>query len=111
MSTTATRRQIRKNKEAYEHAKTEAGADGMVCGFHDKDGTPHYFIVPRGADEAVVRARAFEGVNGRPMNRAEQLLDAAASGDFVDASQQALAHYLDRSEVDNDTFGDGDAGN
>ena len=93
-----TRRQSKRNKQAFERAKGEAGDDGTVCGFHDKDGTPHYFVVRNAADEAEFRARAFETVNGRPMNRAEQLLDAAASGDFIDASQQALAHYLDRSE-------------
>ncbi len=98
MSTKVSRRQIRQNTEAFQRAKEQAGDDGTVCGFHDKDGTPHYFVVRNAADEAEFRARAFETVNGRPMNRAEQLLDAAASGDFIDASQQALAHYLDRSE-------------
>ncbi len=98
MDTKVTRKQERANKRAYEHAKSEAGDDGMVCGFHDKDGTPHYFIVDKGADEIATRARAFETINGRPMNRAEELLDAAVAGDFIRASEQALVHYLDRSE-------------
>ncbi len=98
MDTKVTRRQERANKQAYEHAKAEAGDDGMVCGFHDKDGTPHYFIVAKEADEVDVRSRAFETIHGRPMNRAEGLLDAAVAGDFVRAYEQVMTHYLDRSE-------------
>ncbi len=98
MSMVITRRKTRQNKQAYQRAKAEAGDDGTVCGFHDEDGTPHYFVVPKDAPDVGVRARAFESVNGRPMNRAEQLLDAAASGDFVRASEQALEHYLDRDD-------------
>ena len=98
MDTKVTRRQERANRRAYEHAKSEAGTDGVVCGFHDKDGTPHYFIVAKEADEVATRARAFETIHGRPMSRAEELLDAAVAGDFIKASQQAISHYLDRSE-------------
>ncbi len=94
MSIAVSRRKTRRNKQAYLNAKTEAGDDGSVCGFQDEDGMPHYFVVPKDAPEGVVRARAFEAVNGRPMNRAEELLDAAASGDFVRAYEQAMNHYL-----------------
>ncbi len=98
MATKVTRRQVRENTEAFQRAQDQAGDDGSVCGFHDEDGTPHYFIVPKGADEVEVRARAFETIHGRPMNRAEQFLDAAVAGDFVKAYEQAMTHYLDRSE-------------
>ncbi len=98
MTTKVTRRQIRQNQQAFQRAQTQAGDDGTVCGFHDEDGTPHYFVVPKDASEVELRARAFETIHGRPMNRAEQLLDAAAAGDFVSASAEAMAHYLDRSE-------------
>ncbi len=97
MSVPTIRRKWR-NKQAYQNAKTEAGDDGSVCAFHDEDGTPHYFVVPKDAPEAVVRARAFEAVHGRPMNRAEQLLDAAASGDFVRAYEQVMTRYLKRDD-------------
>ena len=98
MSIAVTRRKTRRNKQAYLNAKTEAGDGGSVCGFQDEDGTPHYFVVPKDAPEDLVRARAFEAVNGRPMNRAEQLLDAAASGDFVRAYEQVMTRYLKRDE-------------
>ena len=70
----------------------------MVCGYTTPEGEPHYFVVPKDASEEAVRARAFETIHGRPMNRAEELLDAAVAGDFIKASQQAISHYLDRSE-------------
>ncbi len=98
MTTKTTRQQARRNKRAYEQAKIQAEPDGMVCGFLDKDGTPHYFTMAKDADEVDVRARAFESIHGRPMNRAELLLDAAVAGDFVKAYEQAMTHYLDRSE-------------
>ncbi len=98
MATTVTRRQIKENKEAFQRARAEAGEDGTVCGFHDEDGTPHYFVVRNEADEVEFRARAFESIHGRPMNRAEQFLDAAVAGDYVKAYEQAMTHYLDRSE-------------
>ena len=94
MSIPVTRRKTRRNKQAFQRAQIKAGDDGMVCGFHDEDGTPHYFVVQKDAPEETVRARAFETIHGRPMNRAEQLLDAAASGDFVRAYEQAMNHYL-----------------
>lgn len=98
MDTKVTRRQIRQNRQAFLRASAEAGDDGSVCGFHDENGTPHYFVVPKAADEVTVRARAFETINGRPMNRAEQLLDAAAAGDFIAAYEKVMTHYLDRGE-------------
>ncbi len=98
MTTTVTRRQIRENRKAFLRASEQAGDDGSVCGFHDKDGKPHYFVVSKDAEEGDVRARAFETIHGRPMNRAEELLDAAVAGDFVKAYEQAMTHYLDRSE-------------
>ena len=98
MDTKVTRRQIRENTKAFQRAADQAGDDGSVCGFHDEDGTPHYFVVPKGADEGEVRARAFETIHGRPMNRAEQLLDAAAAGEFIKAYEQVMTNYLDRGE-------------
>lgn len=98
MSIPVTRRKARRNKQAFQRALITAGDDGSVCGFQDEDGTPHYFVVPKDAPEELIRARAFEAVNGRPMNRAEQLLDAAASGDFVRAYEQAMTNYLKRDD-------------
>jgi hypothetical protein len=98
MSITVTRRKNRRNKQAFQRALSTAGDDGSVCAFQDKDGVPHYFVVPKDAPEELIRARAFEAVNGRPMNRAEQLLDAAASGDFVRAYEQVMTHYLKRDD-------------
>ena len=98
MTIKETRRQTRRNREAFLRAQTKAGDDGMVCGYTNSEGEPHYFIVPKDASEEAVRARAFETINGRPMNRAEGLLDAAVAGDFVKAYEQVMTRYLDRSE-------------
>ena len=88
----------RRNKAAFLRAKTKAGDDGRVCGVTDENGTPVYFVVSRDATDEEVRARAFEVRHGRPMNRAEMLLDAAANGDFVRAYEQAMTHYLTRDD-------------
>jgi hypothetical protein len=98
MSRFASRRD-RRNRQAFEKARAEAGETGMVCGYTAEDGTPHYFIVPRGASDEEIRDRAFQAIHGRPMNRAEMLLAAAANGDFVRAYEQTMAHYLEREDA------------
>jgi hypothetical protein len=99
MSTLSDRRRDRRNRAAFNRAKTKAGEDGMVCGYTDPEGNPRYFVTPRGTPDEEVRERAFQAIHGRPMNRAEQLLDAAQSGDLIRAYEQAMTHYLDRTPV------------
>lgn len=84
-----------KNRQAFKRAKRVAGDTDIVCGFHDPEGNPHYFVVPRDASEEEIRRRAFEAKHQRPMNRAESLLDAALSGDFVRAFESTMAHYFE----------------
>lgn len=98
MTIKATRRQAKANRQAFQHAQSQAGDDGVVCGYTTDEGVPRYFIVPKDASEESIRARAFETIHGRPMNRAEELLDAAVAGDFIRASEQAISRYLDRTE-------------
>ncbi len=99
MIMSSTRLLNRRNKQAFARAKEEAGETGMVCGFHDEDGAPHYFVVEKDLSAEDLRARAFQAMHSRPMNRAEQLLDAAAAGDFIRAYEQAMTHYLDRDDA------------
>jgi hypothetical protein len=86
----------RRNKKAFARAQKSAGEDGMVCGYTDAEGTPRYFVVPRGTPDEEIRDRVFQAVHGRPMNRAEQILTAVQAGDFLAAADQALTHYLQR---------------
>lgn len=90
------RRRNRRNRAAFDRARETAGEDGMVCGFNDEDGTPRYFVVARGAPDDEIRERIFEVRNGRPMTKAEKMLDAGLSGDLLRAYEEALAHYLVR---------------
>lgn len=84
----------RQNRRAFLKAQRQAGADSMVCAYLDRDGTPRYFTAPKDAPEGVIEARAFELKNGRPMNRAEEILSAAKRGDFLSAYENAMDHYL-----------------
>lgn len=67
-----------------------------MCGYTDRDGVPHYVVVPRSASDEQIRDLIFQAQHGRPMNRAEMLLSAAQQGDFLRAYEDAITHYLTR---------------
>src|SRR5690606_27261827 len=83
-----------RNKAQFAAAKRKAGEDGMVCGYLDSDGRPHYFVVPKDATEADVRRIAFQVRHGRPMTPAEELLDAFYNNELIDEYKGSLQRYI-----------------
>ena len=64
------------NGYRFRRAQSEAASTGgSVCATKDRKGEWRYFVMPADADEADVRAQAFQLREGRPMNRLEQQLN------------------------------------
>ena len=75
------RRNARKNARAFQRARAEATAiGGSVCGTYKANGEPVYFVVPPGASDAAIQARAFAAREGRPMAEGEIMLKATVGG-------------------------------
>jgi hypothetical protein len=90
MSTFSERRNRKAFLKAEKAAKT---SEGMVVGYKDAEGIPQYMVAPRDISEEDLRNLVFVAKHGREMNRAEELLSAAANGDFIRAYEAAIKHY------------------
>ena len=84
----------RRNRARFRAAQKKAGPDGRVCAVYSSNGEPIYFAVPKDATDEQIRRLAFQAKHGRPMTRAEELLDAALNGDLLRAANEALANYV-----------------
>lgn len=71
----------RRNRRAFEQAKTTADAAGLrVHGAYKASGEPVYFTTPAGASDRDIAQAAFEAVYGRSITQAEVMLGSAAEG-------------------------------
>lgn len=89
-----------RNKARFAKAQRAAGEDGMVCGYTDEDGVPHYVVVPKDASDADIRRLIFEHRHGRPMQPSEELLDAFLSGDLLREYEETLTKYIEEGRAE-----------
>ena len=64
----------RRNRRAFGKVSQSCADDEQVCATLDLDGKPSYFVMPRDATDAEVRAEAFHIRNGRDLSKIEQSL-------------------------------------
>lgn len=85
----------RRSHSDYVHHRKEAErTGGSLCALVTKDGRPHYFVVPKGATDEQIAAKAFEIREGRPMTPQELLLQYMA--------ERRLAGRLQELETEGD---------